>query len=241
MSTPEYSPSGNPIYRHAPRQKPFQPVVGEPNHIELIERHLEAHLGPPAWVFHEMVSDLVHLDLQVLTPTEARPWTTLVTCGMSARAMSVPEGAEEFSYAELLLALPPDWPLMREDLQDERHYWPLRLLKVLARLPHEYDTWLGLAHSVPNGDPSEPYAANTGFRGAVLAPPVLAPEGFGCLHVTPEMPIHFLAVLPLYREELKLKLDRGAEALFARLDQAGVNELVDLKRKNVARKFLGLL
>jgi hypothetical protein len=54
------------------------------------------------------------------------------------------------------------------------------------------------------------------------------------------MPIHFLAVMPLYEEELRLKLDRGAEVLFERLDEAGVNELLVLQRKNVARKFLGL-
>jgi hypothetical protein len=236
----EFSRSGNPIYRHAPRTKPFVPALGEPLHIELIEQHLARHLGKPAWVFHEIVSDLVHLDVQVVSATDVRPWTTLVTCGMSARAMTVPEGAEEFSYAELVMALPPDWPLDQNSLQDENNYWPIRLLKNLARLPHEYDTWLALAHSVPNGDPPEPYAPGTCFCGAVLAPPILAPEGFGCLQVTPEMPIHFLAVLPLYPEEVKLKLDRGAEELFGRLDKAGVNELLDLKRKNVARKFLGL-
>lgn len=232
----EFSRSGNPIYRHAPRQKPFTPAFGEANHIELIERHIARHLAEPAWVYHEIVSDLVHLDIHVVLPTEERPWTTLVTCGMSARAMTVPEGAEEFSYAELVLSLPPEWPLTKEAFHDEANYWPVRLLKVLARLPHEYETWLGLAHSIPHGDPPEPYAASTRFCGAVLAPPMLTPEEFGCLQVTPEMPIHFMAVLPVYQEELKLKLDRGAEALFGRFDEAGVNELVDLGRVNVARR-----
>jgi hypothetical protein len=236
----EFSESGNPIYRHEPRQKPFEPAFGEANHIELIEKHIAAHIGDPAWVFHEIVSDLVHLDVHIVSPTAARPWTTLVTCGMSVRAMTVPPGAEEFSYAELLLALPPEWPLDQESLKDENNYWPVRLLKMLARLPHEYETWLGLAHSVPNGEPPEPYAPSTKLCGAVLGPPILAPDGFACLQVTPEMPIHFLAVYPVYAGEMKLKLDRGAEALFERLDQAGVNELLDPKRKNVAKKRFGL-
>lgn len=241
MSEPsEFSESGNPIYRHKSREKPFEPVTGKPEHIERIAGHIAQHLGEPSLVFHEIVSDLIHVDVHIVPPRPDRNFNTLITSGMSERAMKVPEGAEEFSYAELMICLPPDWPLRHEDFQDENNYWPVRLLKVLARLPHEYDTWLSFAHTVPNGDPPEPYAENTGFCGAILSPPTLAPEAFWQFQVNPETVIHFFAVLPLYAEESDLKLKKGADELFDRFDKQGISEIVDLKRKNVAKKRFGL-
>ncbi len=154
--------------------------------------------------------------------------------------MKTPEGMEEMSYAELLISLPPDWPLKQEDFKNEDYYWPVRLLKVLARFPHEYDSWLSYAHTLPNGDPPTPYCPGTKFCCAMLAPPITTPENFFQLKVSPETTIHFFAVLPLYLEEVKFKLSRGADELFDRFDKHQITELLDLNRKNVAKKFFGL-
>jgi hypothetical protein len=237
---PELSDSGNPIYRHKPREKPFEPAHGDIQHIQLIERHIEKHLGEPELVFHEIISDLVHIDVHIIPPRPERNFYTLVTTGMSARAMKVPEGLEELSYAELLVSLPPDWPLRQEDFKDERNYWPVRTLKMFSRMPHEYDTWLGEAHTIPNGDPPEPYAPNTKLCCAMLAPPLLVPDEFRELTVTPEMSIHFYGIIPIYQEEIDLKLKRGAEALYDRFDRHKVSELLDVNRKNVGKKLFGL-
>ena len=237
---PELSDSGNPIYRHKPREKPFEPAHGDIQHIQLIERHIEKHLGEPELVFHEIISDLVHIDIHIIPPRPERNFYTLVTTGMSARAMKVPEGLEELSYAELLVSLPPDWPLRQEDFKDERNYWPVRTLKMLSRMPHEYDTWLGEAHTIPNGDPPAPYAPNTKLCCAMLAPPLLVPDEFRELTVTPEMSINFYGVIPIYQEEMDLKLKRDAEALYDRFDRHKVSELLDVNRKNVAKKLFGL-
>ena len=240
MNPSEFSESGNPIYRYEKREKPLEPVTGDANHIELVDRHITEHLSAPEWVFHEIVSDLVHLDVHVVAPTPARKFYTLITSGMSARSMKVPEGYEHLSYAELVISLPPDWPLRQEDFSNERNYWPIRLLKMLGRMPHEYDTWLGCAHTIPNGDPAEPYAEGTKLCGAILIPPVSLPEGFHSLRVSPELEINFLGIAPLYAEEMELKLKRGAEELFKRFEKHGISELVDVTRRNVARKFLGI-
>jgi hypothetical protein len=238
--TPELSEGGGPIYRHKPREKPFEPAFGDIQHIQLIEQHIEKHLGEPDFVFHEIISDLVHLDVHIIPPRPERDFYTLVTTGMSARAMKVPEGLEELSYAELLLSLPPDWPLRQEDFENEANYWPVRTLKMLARLPHEYDTWLCEAHTIPNGDPAEPYAPNTKLCCAMLAPPLIVPDEFRELSVTPEMSIHFYGVIPIYQEEMDLKLKKGAEELYDLFDKHEVSELLDVNRKNVAKKRFGL-
>ena len=47
------------------------------------------------------------------------------------------------------------------DFETPGGYWPYRMLKELARLPHEFDTFLWKGHTVPNGDPPQPYGPNT--------------------------------------------------------------------------------
>ena len=54
------------------------------------------------------------------------------------------------------------------------------------------------------------------------------------------MQIHFHSILPLYKEEMDLKLKKGAEELFDRFDANQVSELLNLKRQNLAKKFFGL-
>lgn len=241
MSEPsEFSESGNPIYRHKPREKPFEPAFGDVAHIQLVEQHIIKHIGTPSLVYHEIISDLVHIDIHIVPPRPERDFYTLVTSGMSARAMTTPEGLEEFSYAELSICLPPHWSLKHEDFKDESNYWPVRLLKMLARMPHEYDTWLGFAHTVPNGDPPEPYAPNTKFCCAMLLPSPIGPEEFWQLKVSPEMDIQFLSIVPLYAEEAAFKLRKGADPLLDLFGRHSVTDLLDLKRRNVAKKRFGL-
>jgi hypothetical protein len=62
---------------------------------------LECHL------FHELLSDLVHVDIHIVEPTAARNYYTLVTSGMSDRPMAAPEECRECRYAELVISLPP--------------------------------------------------------------------------------------------------------------------------------------
>jgi hypothetical protein len=213
----ETSGSGAPIHRYQPRSKPFQLAIGDADKLRRIEKHIERHLGKPQSVFHEILSDLVHIDIHVIRPAPDREYYSLVTTGMSDLPMKVPSGYEDYRYAELMISLPPDWPMREEDLKDERNYWPLRWLKTLARFPHEYDTWVGASHTIPTGDPPKPFAANTKLCCMMLIPPMRAGEGFSSLSL-PDRYVNFYALVPLYREEMELKLREGSEALAARFE-----------------------
>jgi hypothetical protein len=229
----EFSESGAPIYHHKPRQRGFQLAGGDEQTIARVEQHIARHIGKPKFVFHELISDLVHVDVHLVEPTPERSYYTLVTSGMSDRPMNVPPGAEAFRSAELLICLPPDWPLTQEAFQDETNYWPIRWLKLLARLPHEYDTWLGELHTVPNGDPARPFADGTELCCMMLARPVLfGPEAWQAA-VDADRAVQFYSLVPLYREEMEWKLRHGADALLELLDKHGVTELLDVGRPNV--------
>ena len=234
----ERSESGAPIFRHSASEARSEPVGGVSQFDEEIETHIDKHFKNRGPVYHEIVSDLFHLDIELIEPTTDRPYTTLITNGMSSLPMNAPKGAEESKYAELVLSLPPDWPLTKEALANDRNYWPIRWLKVLARLPHRYNTWLWASHTVPNGDPPQPFADNTQLCCALILIPFLVPESFLSLEVDPSTTIHFLSFVPIYKEEMNLKLQKGLDPLLSLFEKAKVSELLDINRPNTCKHGL---
>ena len=132
----------------------------------------------------------------------------------------------------MLLILPPDWPLTPEAFRDEANYWPLRWLKRLARLPHQMGGWLGLGHTIPNGDPPRPLAPTVSFAGWLIDEPVLLPKDVLKLRVADRV-INFYAAVPVTAAEMDFKVHNGGGALAQRLDRAKVSELVDVNRADV--------
>ena len=210
-------------------------AIGDEKLIGKIDKHIAKHIGEPCTVFHEIVSELVHIDVHIVAPRPDRNFYTLITSGMSERPMNTPPGLEEYARAELMLSLPPEWPMEEAAWKKETNYWPIRLLKSLARMPHEYETWLSYHHSIPNGDPPKPYARNTSFTGALLLPPEEVPQKFLQCRIGPKQVINFIGVYPVYKEEMQLKLSKGIEAIYERFDKLQISELLNLKRINTAR------
>ncbi len=238
----EKSPSGTPIIRHTDRDREFRAAV-ESTGAEHIERHFARYFGEPTSVFHEIVSDTVHLDVHIIPPRPERDCWTLFTTGMSDLPMSAPPEAAAFAYAELVISLPREWRIDRLQLTPpppdlERWYWPIYWLKNLARLPHEYDTWLGIGHTIPNGDPAEPFALGTKLCGWLLLPPINVPEEALQIALPDGRTVHLLAMHALYAEEMAMKLNKGLDALIDALDRAGIAEVLAPERAPVARRKL---
>lgn len=237
--TKVFSLGGSAILHHA-EPGAWSPPEGEMC-LEQISAHIERHLGPIASVFHEVVSDTVHIDVHFVRPTDAYPFVRLVTSGMSDLPMSTPQEIDPPRFAELIVTLPPDWKLDQESLNDESWYWPVRLIKSLARFPHKYGTWLGWGHTMPNGDPAQPYAPDLQFDGCILLPPVSVPDAFHTLRIGEDKEITFFAVVPLYKEEMDLKLHAGTNTLLERMSKKRIGDAIDPRRPNAAKKRFGFL
>src|SRR5262245_23182027 len=119
---PVVSLSGSPIYHHS-EPAPFEAPRGE-ECLEQISDHIEEHLGKVASVFHEIVSDTVHIDVHIVKPDEDFPFTRLVTSGMSDLPMTIPAGTDVPRFMELMITLPGNWRLDQESFKDEAWYWP---------------------------------------------------------------------------------------------------------------------
>lgn len=200
-------------------------------HAEII-RHMESHHGPVHEnAFHEIVRGDSSISVHVIPPTDERPWMTLFTAGMSDKPMDVPEGYEPYRFAELMIHLPPDWPI--RDVQDPNHFWPIRMLKKIAYLPHHNDSWLGPPPTIlSNDDPPEPFAPNTAFTCMVLFP---QSGDAGRLRTEDEREIQFYWMLPIYTDERDLELEQGIAHLFDLFDEFEVPLVVDIHRASVAK------
>ncbi|MGI5244270.1 suppressor of fused domain protein [Dactylosporangium sp. CA-139066] len=211
-------------------------VAAEPLRDEVaaaIDRHVEEFFGPVEFVWHEIASHLIQAHVYVVEPTERRPYRTLMTVGMSALPMRVPDGHEVSPFAELMIALPADWPLSDASIRDERYGWPVRVLKEVARLPFQYGTWIGEWHSVPNGDPAEPYAQGVPFAGVVVTPMLRVPAEARTIDAGGGTTIDLLALVPLHPAEVALKVQRGTDALIEVMDRGRVTELLDPARPSL--------
>ena len=229
----ELSPSGDPILRHQGEDREWEVPQESGRNLEDLQDHVEKYLGPIETVFHEMMSDRVHLDVLFVPATDERPFHVLVTSGVSDLPMTVPEGAEGFSRAELMIALPGSWPMTHDSFKDEAVYWPIRWLKSVGRLPHDYNTWIGWGHTIPNGDPPSAIA-NTEFTGMLLVPPYWLDQEFFQFESSSGDTVTLYDMVPLYTEEMEFKLHRGAEELEELLGESGVYGVLDVTRPNVA-------
>ena len=114
----EVTPGGSPIYRYEEQEnREFQMPAEMGRYAGEIEAQF-AQLFPDhkSFVFHELLSDLVHIDVHVICPDEELPFYVLYTTGMSDLPMSLPEeiaDREDLKYAELYMLLPGDWDLGR--------------------------------------------------------------------------------------------------------------------------------
>ena len=205
------------------------PEVYTEEEMEAVEGHIQQYFGKIENVFHEIVSPDIHVDICMVPPTEERDYYTLVTMGMGAHRMNVPKELAEYNLerAELAIALPADWKLDQESMKDEKWYWPIRLLKSLARLPIASDTWLGFGHTMDN---QEDFAENTKLCAAILTGPQGTQDGSEVCPLPGGEEVNFYQVIPLYEDELEYKLAHDADALLDKMN--GISFVVEPDRQD---------
>ena len=214
--------------------KSIAPEMYSEDEIDIIEKHIEHYYGNFEFVFHEKVSPDIHVDICLIPPSKECNWYTLVTMGMGAHLMNVPNQLkeEQLERAELVICLPEYWKLDKEHLKDEKWYWPIRLLKELARFPGENNTWLGWGHTVSYDGP---LSYTTELCASILINPPCGNVGGNTCTLPDGEEVNFYQVIPLYRDELEYKLKNGTQKL---LDKMNDNILlVNPHRLNVLNQI----
>ena len=203
--------------------------------MEKVSDYIKQQYGESDLVGHEMVSPDIHCDIVIVKPTEEQPYYKLVTMGAGAYKMNVPKDLRSYvcDRAEYVIFLHKDWDI---ESAKEEDYWPIRMLKTIARLPIRAEDWLCESHDVQLTDDGSPVAENTGFNSCVL----LSSFGKNGQEVKPlklglfGKKVAFYQLYPLYPEELAFKLDHSFDELIDKL-AAEDNMIINIHRKNYCK------
>ncbi len=204
--------------------------------MDKVSEYIKQQYGEFDIVAHELVSPDIHCDIAIVPPTDDQPYYKLVTMGAGAFKMNVPEDLKSDVYerAEYVVFLPADWNIKSDKEED---YWPIRMLKTVARLPVSMDDWLFYRHTVNLTDDESPVAENTGFNSCVL----FISFGKGNKPVGPlkldlsDKEVAFFQLVPLYPEELQFKLEHSFDELEDIMDDDLYDPVIDIHRKNYCK------
>lgn len=210
--------------------KECHPEMYEQEDWDAVEAHLERYFGRCDNVFHEIISPDIHVDIYIMAPTPERSCYVLSTFGMGAHRMNVPEelAEQKLERAEIIVTLPPDWKVTESG---EEWYWPIRWLKILARLPIQEGGWLGWGHTIANPDDA-PFAENTKLCGLMLTEPQGFDEDAVCCELPGGDEVNFYQMIPLTFEEMQFKLGHDAQTLLERFTPEQL-AVVDIHRESV--------
>lgn len=239
----EVTPGGSSIYRYDEQQESDKLHLPEQERVyaQEIEEHFEAIFpGRETRVIHEIVSELVHIDLHVMWPTADQPFYVVYTTGMSDLPMTVPpQVKEDVSRAELYILLPKDWPMEQFGPGAPMSVcWPITTLQFLARFPHAYKTWLAYGHTIPNGEGYAPFADGVGFSAVLLN---CEDDPLSSLEAKDGQRLFFYQVVPCYKEEIEYSLKYGKDKLDDLLRPLGAFGVLDTQRPNACPDFKEIL
>lgn len=202
---------------------------------EKVSAYIEQQYGESEFVLHEIVSPDIHCDIVIVQPTEEQPYYKLVTMGAGAYKMNIPQKlrSDVCDRAEYVVFLPKDWNL---ESNKEEDYWPIRMLKTIARLPIGSEDWLGYGHTLNMTEDGSPVAENTGLNSCILLSSIGRNEQF----VKPlklglfGKKVAFYQLFPLYQEELEFKLKHSTDELIDRFGE-DIDPIVNIHRKNYCK------
>lgn len=188
------------------------------------EKMVTEQIGEYESVFHEIASPDLHIDVIPVPPSEKRDYYTFVTMGMSGYRMSVPSSYGKMNRAELDIRLPKDWDIHSTE---EKWYWPIGVLKTLARMPYREQSWLGLYHDADFGDP---FTEGSELCAVMLD---LFDDDIEPLKLESGDKLVLYNVIPITRAEMEFKLQEDGETLTAKLGNEIIHGPMDPYRKSV--------
>lgn len=205
-----------------------------PNSVEIIDYHLDQFFGKDEdiVVLDEIKSEIIHRDIYIIKANENRPFHILLSCGMSALPMNIPNDIDSSEFCEVMMLLPKDWNINYESFDDERNYWPFRLIKELMMLPYSDKTWLGYGHTFGHEEDEE-FAEGVGFKSVLLANSMELSSEFTEIELENGKVIDIYTLIPLYKDELEFKKENGTYSLLERFDEFGIEEVIKIGRENV--------
>lgn len=170
---------------------------------------------------------LLLLDLELNSPV-----TILMTNGLSDYTMPVPEKMMGREHNELYFCLPSYWEW--DDLENPKMNWIFAWIQRLSKYVVENKTWFGHGHTMPCGQEMEALSETMRQNHFFLSDPMLLENELEPL-VIDGKEIHFLAIIPIFGEEMDYKQGKGTLKFQQKLRNNGITEKLDDFRGSVLK------
>jgi len=207
-------------------------------HAQWISDHLSNYYSDKeVSVFHEIASFDLHMDVYYIQ-SDKHSFNILLTSGMSTYKMDIKQKVKdpkELEFAELMILLPKELEFPESISEENSKSWLIAMLKQAARFPYQYETWLGVGHTIQANAEFEPYDKSTKFAGLVVLPSMTFDEDFTKIRRNEEL-INIYTVFPMYKEEIEFKIENGYDTLAQLLQKSNCTELFDSNRPSLIQK-----
>jgi len=156
----------------------------------------------------------------------------LSTIGLSLYEMPVHEKHKGEEHCELYFQLPSYWNL--KATENPNFNWVFYWLNRLKHFVIEHHTWFAHGHTMPCGKDKKPLSETMQQNAFLLTRPIELHMDLAPFQVE-ETLVHFLAILPLYSDELDYKMAKGTVKMMEKFKHVQVTEKLDDFRKSVVR------
>lgn len=204
-----------------------------PYELQTVEDHIIEHFGSISRTIPVKESENLNLCIYVIEPTKEKDFYTIVTCGMGAYKMELPDDFKDtdIDRIELLMYLSPAWNMdlalskptglitggtvtpIFGSMYDEWNY-PVKILKNLAQAPVNNDSYFVMGNIMDDGEPLSPSTNDTG--GILISPAYISEEGCVCTLPDGEK-VRFLQVMPIQTYEIDRAADLDQSLIFHRM------------------------
>ena len=171
---------------------------------------------------------LLILDLELKSPV-----TVIVTNGLSAYKMPVDEKWKGREYNELYFCLPSYWEW--EDTDNPRMNWVFYWIQRLAKFVVENKTWFGHGHTMPCGKDLNPLSTTMKQNHFMLSDPLFLEEAMASIQLA-DKEVHFLSIIPLFKDEFNYKQSRGTFKFMQKLANSSITEKLDDYRGSALKR-----
>ena len=196
-----------------------------PLHFALIERFGESQIIEVPVQDCETPLLLIHVD-------SSSSLRILMTNGLSEYKMPVPEKLTGREFNELYFCLPSYWDLEEKD--NTNMNWVYTWLQKMAQFVVEKNTWFGPGHTIPSGPDKQPLSSTMKQNNFFLTDPIQLEEEMKPLQLG-NCTIHFLAIMPIFQDEMEYKHAGGSFKFLQKLNAVGVTEKLDDFRSTIMR------
>jgi hypothetical protein len=176
----------------------------------------------------KMVSEIPvkegEIPLLLVKTTSKSPVTVLMTNGLSDYKMPVPDKWKAFEFNELYFCLPGYWQI--QDRDNPLMNWVFPWIQRLTKFVLETETWFGHGHTMPCGAEKKSLSLTMKQNHFFLSNPILLEKELEAVNIS-DRKVHFLAIIPIFKNEMDYKQRKGTIKFLQSLNNKGITEKMD--------------